>query len=101
MSVPQNLSAFDGKVDDYEWGRVAEPPPLRPQTMQPTETTFYCRDEKGQLVEAGLYFQRRFDALMADPAWHAENERKAAEKADRKRAREARLAELRQRKEQR
>jgi hypothetical protein len=41
-----------------------------------------------------LYVER----LLADPNWHAEQERRAKEKAERRRLHEARLAARRQRK---
>src|SRR6266478_5678441 len=48
----------------------------RQAAPKPTKTEFYCRDANGELVEAGLYFDKLYERLLADPAWHAEQERK-------------------------
>ena len=84
------------KVSDFEWtpaGNGVEEPPPAPALA--VKTTFYCRDENGQLVEAGLYFEHLYEKRMNDPAWWEEQRRKQAAKAER---RKARLAERRQRK---
>jgi hypothetical protein len=99
------LFAVDVKPSDYEWQDTVQPAPeLETQTVQPSTptkpigTTFYCRDADGNLVEAGLYFQRRFDALMVDPAWIADQARRQEERAARNQARLDRIAERQKRK---
>ena len=121
MSVP--LLAVDIEHSDYHWYEVPPAPEPEKHTVQPptppapeklhavqppapkVETVFYCRDENGQLIEAGLFFERLWDKRLADPVWmaafHKENDRKQAEKAARRKAREERLAERRKRKEKR
>jgi len=85
MSVPQNLQAFDGKVADYEWTptHVANMP-ASPETISGDELAARMK----------IYVEK----LLADPEWHAQNERKAAEKAARHEARLERIAERRKRK---
>jgi hypothetical protein len=91
VSVPQNLAAFDGRVEDFEWTPIEEMP-------TPTKTEFYCRDENGVLVEAGEFFKRKYDALLATPGWLEELTKKNMEaKEARQRAREERIAERKRR----
>jgi len=98
MNGPQHLVAFDLKPGDYEWTRVQ--PPAEPTPTAPMETEFYCRDANGQLVEAGEFFKRYAEGLLADPRWQAENERRAKEKAARSQARLERIEERRRSKEE-
>jgi len=92
MTVPTHLQMLDGKSEDYEWFPVETP-------AEPTKTEFYCRDENGELVEAGLVFKRKYDALLATPGWLEELTKKNMEaKEARQRAREARIAERRKNK---
>jgi len=94
VSIP-NLSAFDGRPEDFEWIHVNDV-----ETPAPTKPEFYCRDADGNLVEAGEFFKRKYDALLATPGWLEELTKKNMEaKEARQRAREARIAERRRRKE--
>ena len=85
-----SLLAVDVKESDYEWQAVPEQSPAQPA---PAKTTFYCRDENGELIEAGEFFRRRFDALLATPGWLEEQQRKREEaKQEKQRRREERQA---------
>ena len=102
MSVP--LLAVDVKESDYEWQSAETPESVQsappPPAPTPAKSTFYCTDENGELVEAGEFFRRRFDTLLATPGWLEEQQRKREEaKQEKQRRREERLAAKRQRKE--
>ena len=93
MRIPAHLAAFDGDPSDYVWypneETPAEPVPApvtadQPAKPAPVKTEFYCRDANGQLVEAGEFFRRKTDAMLADPNWQ---EKLAEENRVRKEAR--------------
>ncbi len=94
MSVPQNLSAFDGKSEDYIWFPVEETPAVPAPAPEPKPPIFWGTPEFDAAIEK-MYSATR------TPEWQAANERKLAEKQERKRAREARIAERRERKPKR
>ena len=95
MSIPKHLGAFDGQAEDYEWTRL-EPLPAPIAEMQTVLTptvkpTIYWGTPEFDAAVEKMYRATR------TPEWQAEQARKLVEKQERKRAREARLAELRQR----
>jgi hypothetical protein len=106
MNVPKNLSAFIGKGEDYHWF-PNEPAPAKP-TMQtqpepvpePAAPWKFGQFFKPELLNSDhKEWARQFqDVCQASPEWHADQERRAAENAERKRKREAREAERRERK---
>jgi hypothetical protein len=85
MTAPENLSAFDGRPEDYLWYRI-KPLPETHTVQPPTPPETISADELAARMR--VYAEK----LLADPDWHAKNERVAAEKQARKRAREERLA---------
>jgi len=88
------LLAIDVKLSDFEWTPVAETPaPAVVQTVHAPEAapTLISAEELDARMK--LYVER----ILADPAWHEEQRRKQEEKAAKRIAREARLAERRQR----
>jgi hypothetical protein len=109
VSFPAHL-AVAVKHSDYFWHPVEETPgsiapepelpTVQPEPEPPAETW-----KPGQVWNLELMntdhkeWSRQFhDVCNASPEWHADQERKAAENAERKRKREAREAEWRQRK---
>ena len=78
---------------DFEW---EEPSPAPPPKAE-----FYCRDANGNLVEAGLYFQKYTESILADTEWPAKMAQRKQTKQERKAERDKRLAERRERKRQR
>jgi hypothetical protein len=87
MSVPQNLSAFEGKSEDFFWFPIEETPAV----PAPKPPIYWGTPEFDAAIEK-MYSATR------TPEWQAGQARKQQEKAERKRAREARIAELRERK---
>jgi hypothetical protein len=93
------LGSLNVKFADYEW-TPAETPAQTAQPAKPTrsETIFICTDPvTGEKVEAGEFFKRYTEKLLADPQRLAKIQRKREEKAARRQAREERLAERRRR----
>jgi hypothetical protein len=76
---------------DFEW---SEPRP------QPSGPVFFCRDETGQLVEAGEYFRRYVESIAADPTFPVRMEQRKREKQAAVAARRAERKERRQLREQ-
>jgi len=70
------------KFADYEWTPAET-------LVAPTKPITISADELAARMK--VYAEK----LLADPEWHAKNERKAAEKAAKNQARLARIAERR------
>jgi hypothetical protein len=112
MSIPKNLYAFDGRIQDFEWTPIAETP--APQTVQPTPPVapepptptppslprMKISSKPISYEELAGNLRRYAEELVKVPDWQSllEEKNKAAKLARREakqREREARIVERR------
>jgi hypothetical protein len=104
---PKNLYAFDGRIQDFEWTPVEPAPAKSKLQIVPTPTVAPVLPAAPPIFWGTPEFDARIEEIcrtikkkQATPEWQAAEKIRQAEKAERQRTREARIAARRLRSKQ-